>query len=120
MFCVINHNVRASRQSHPDETTPKPTPTDREALTDARARVEMLERERGDLIRRAEAAEMTAQQATATAAALALKMKEVEGVGAATTETPRQAHAGGHETGAERGQRAGVRRDSRETSVWAG
>lgn len=46
---------------------PKSTLTDREALADARARVEMLERERGDLIRRAEAAEMTAQQATAAA-----------------------------------------------------
>ena len=66
--------------------------TDREALADARARVEMLERERGDLIRRAEAAEATAQQATAAAAALALRMRELK-VGAAAAEMTSQGRA---------------------------
>lgn len=62
---------------HPQHDAPEPAPTDRERLADARARVEVLERERADLIKRAESAEKTAQQATATAAALALRMKEL-------------------------------------------
>ena len=49
--------THADKQTHRDDAPS--APTDREALADARARVEMLERERGDLIRRAEAAEMT-------------------------------------------------------------
>lgn len=44
----------------------------------AEARNELLERERKDLITRAEAAEATAREATATAAALALTMKQLE------------------------------------------
>lgn len=77
--------------------------TDREALADARARVEMLERERGDLIRRAEAAEATAQQATAAAAALALRMRELE-VGAAAAETTSQERSDDQKTHSETGQ----------------
>ena len=77
--------------------------TDREALADARARVEMLERERGDLIRRAEAAEATAQQATAAAAALALRMRELE-VGVAAAEMTSQERSDEQRTHSETGQ----------------
>lgn len=89
----------ADAQAQPDDAGDRVS-TDREALADARARVEMLERERGDLIRRAEAAEATAQQATATAAALALRMRELE-VGAAAAEMTSQERADDQKTHSE-------------------
>lgn len=77
---------------------PALSPTDREQLADARARVEMLERERFELLRRAENAEATAREATATAAALALTVKQLEGGQAATKQSSHQTPTQGHET----------------------
>lgn len=62
-----------------------------------RARAEERDREREQLIRRAEAAESTAREATAAAAALALTVKTLE-TGRQQSETAAQTHPGPQET----------------------
>lgn len=100
LSCDMSHDVApdVSRVSR-DTVAPVSPPADeverlRAELADAEKRAAVAEaiagereRERAELIRRAEAAEGTAREATAAAAALALTMKQLEGrVGDGTHE----------------------------------
>lgn len=102
------------RSTPPASSNESPLTTQLDALRDDladaradarehRARVELLDRERGELIRRAEAAEATAREATAAAAALALTVKTLESA-RQQVETGRQNHLDAHQAESEAGQ----------------